>query len=53
VEAELARVRRDGTGAARQRRLLAAGGAGAVLAHLAELTAGDPGPVHVLADRPR
>jgi carboxylate-amine ligase len=39
VGEQLARVRREGTGAARQRRILAGGGgAGAVLDHLAELT---------------
>jgi glutamate---cysteine ligase / carboxylate-amine ligase len=42
VEAQLARVRRDGTGAARQRRVLEAGGdLGAVLDRLAELTVAD------------
>jgi carboxylate-amine ligase len=35
VDAELARIRRDGTGADRQRRLLAGGGIPAALAHLA------------------
>jgi carboxylate-amine ligase len=53
VEAQLARVRRDGTGAARQRRLLEAGGAGAVLEHLAELTVAGPVPVRACADQPR
>jgi glutamate---cysteine ligase / carboxylate-amine ligase len=39
VEAQLTRVRRDGTGAARQRQILRAGhGTGAVLDRLAELT---------------
>ncbi|GIM93636.1 carboxylate-amine ligase [Paractinoplanes toevensis] len=39
VEAQLARIRRDGTGAARQRQILRAGGdIGAVLDRLAELT---------------
>ena len=34
------------SGAARQRRLLEAGGVGAVLEHLAELTVDDQTPVH-------
>jgi carboxylate-amine ligase len=39
VEAQLTRLRRDGTGAARQRRILqSGGGSGAVLDHLTELT---------------
>lgn len=50
VEAQLARVRREGTGAARQRRLLDAGGAGAVLRRLAELTAAGPVRARTLAD---